>query len=43
MGNIKKGSGLELESTPGEGESEKIWSCNFTLELVDALTAEGDF
>ena len=43
MGNIKKVLGLELARTVGEGELEKLWSCNFTLQLANALTIEGDF
>lgn len=38
---LKKG--LELASSAGEGESAKLWSCNFSLQLANALTTEGDF
>ncbi|KAH9307877.1 hypothetical protein KI387_035788, partial [Taxus chinensis] len=38
---LKKG--LELAISAGEGESAKLWSCNFNLQLANALTTEGDF
>nr|ATG71237.1 tetratricopeptide repeat (TPR)-like superfamily protein [Cupressus sempervirens] len=38
---LKKG--LELTVSSGEGESAKLWSCNFNLQLANALTTEGDF
>eukprot|EP00252_Welwitschia_mirabilis_P009254 TRINITY_DN2169_c0_g1_i1.p1 TRINITY_DN2169_c0_g1~~TRINITY_DN2169_c0_g1_i1.p1 ORF type:complete len:666 (-),score=133.06 TRINITY_DN2169_c0_g1_i1:361-2358(-) len=38
---LKKG--LDLALSAGEGEAAKLWSCNFNLQLANALTTEGDF
>ncbi|XXG76874.1 hypothetical protein AAC387_Pa08g1145 [Persea americana] len=35
--------GLELAASSGQGFEVKLWSCNFTSQLANALVIEGDY